>query len=109
LNIESFENIELIPRVGDLWLLVVAVSSFHKIRFFLLRIDALFVVGNKMVRIEHFGVELKALVWRLGQNAKGSWLWNFEHDEKIQYESHQLSIGSYIMIVNDLDHDLELH
>jgi hypothetical protein len=56
LNIESFEQVESIPKIGDLWLPIVAVSPFHKIRFFSLRIDVLFAVGDKEVRIEHFGV-----------------------------------------------------
>jgi hypothetical protein len=43
----------------------------------------MFVVGNKVFEIEHFRVKSKALVWRLGRNAKRSWLWNFEHDEKM--------------------------
>jgi hypothetical protein len=43
----------------------------------------LFVVGDKVVIIEHLGVESKALKWRLGRDANGKWLWNFEHKEKI--------------------------
>jgi hypothetical protein len=31
----------------------------------------LFVVGDKVVRIEHSRVESKALVWRLGRNVDG--------------------------------------
>jgi hypothetical protein len=109
LNIESFEEVESIPKIGDLWLPIATVSPFHKITSFFLGINVLFVVGDKVIRIEHYGVESKTLVWRLGRNAKGSWLWNFEHDEKMQYESHQLSIGSYIMITDDTDHDLDLY
>jgi hypothetical protein len=45
--------------------------------------NTLFGVGDKMVKITHLGVESKALVWRLGRNVVGKWLWNFEHEEMI--------------------------
>lgn len=83
LNIESFEEVESVPKVADLWLPIAAISPSHIIILLLLGIDVLFVVGDKVVRIEHYGVELKVLVWRLGRNVEGGWLWNFEHDEKM--------------------------
>jgi len=83
LNIEIFEEVDSIPRVGDLWLSIATVSSSHRIRFFFPRIDTLFVVHDKMVKIEHSRVKSKALVWRLGKDVNGRWLWNFEHEEKI--------------------------
>jgi len=49
LNIGIFEEVDSIPRVGDLWVLIAAVSSSHRVRFFFPRIDTLFDV----VRIEH--------------------------------------------------------
>ncbi len=60
---------------------VAAISHSHRIRFFFPGVDALFVVGDKMVRIEHSRVESKVVVCRLGRNVDGGWLWNFEHDE----------------------------
>jgi hypothetical protein len=63
--------------------------------------NMLFIVGEKIIKIEHLGMESKALVWRLGKNTNGEWLWKFEHDDRIQYESHQLSIGSYLVINDD--------
>jgi len=36
--------------------------------------DMLFVVGDKIVEIEHSRVESKALVWQLGRNTNGEWL-----------------------------------
>ncbi len=62
LTIEMFEEIDLIPRVRDLWILVVTSSPSHHVRFFILRIDVLFVISDKIVRIEHSGMESKALI-----------------------------------------------
>jgi hypothetical protein len=67
--------------------------------------NTLFVVGDKMVKLVHLGVESKALVWRLGKNVVGKWVWNFEQKEKIQFESCQLSARSYIVINDDPNQD----
>jgi hypothetical protein len=48
------------------------------------------------------------MLWRLGRNLDGKWLWNFEHDDKVQYESHQLSIEMYIVVNDDPSQDLKL-
>ncbi len=36
----------------------------------------------------------------VGKKNGGKWLWNFEHEEKMQYERHHLSKGNYI-VIND--------
>jgi hypothetical protein len=89
-TIELHENVEIVPRVGDLWLPMVVVSLHHKVMFFFSRIDVLFIIGDKVVKVEHARVESKVLVWSLGKKNGGKWLWNFEHEEKMKYEKHQL-------------------
>jgi hypothetical protein len=56
------------------------------VRFFFLGLDKLFDVGDNVVRVEHSNIESKALVWRLGRNLEGEWLWNFKHEKKMHYE-----------------------
>jgi hypothetical protein len=65
---------EVVPKVGELWIHVVVISPHHKVRFFFLGIDELFVVGNKVVWVKHIGEESKALVWRLGKDFERKWL-----------------------------------
>jgi hypothetical protein len=91
LIIDVFEKIYSIPRVGDLWIPIITSSPFHHARFFILGIDVLFGISDKIIRTKHSGAKSKVLVWRLGRNTNGKWFWNFEHDERIHYESHQLS------------------
>jgi hypothetical protein len=69
LTIELHENVEIVPRIGDLWLLMAILSPHHKVRFFFLGIDVLFNAKDKVVRIEHVGVKSKVLVWRLGKKS----------------------------------------
>jgi hypothetical protein len=45
LNIEIFEEVDSIPRLGDLWVSIATVSSSHRVRFFFPIIDTLFAVG----------------------------------------------------------------
>jgi hypothetical protein len=95
------EIVEVVPKVGYLWLLVAVASPHHQVRFFFIRIDVLFAIGDKVVKVEHVGVEFKVLVWRLGRNKDGKRLCNFKHKEKMHYETHQLSNEAYTMINDD--------
>jgi hypothetical protein len=53
LTIEVFEEVDSTLRVGDMWILMATNSFSHRVRFFISIIDVLFVVGDKIVRIEH--------------------------------------------------------
>jgi hypothetical protein len=61
LSIELHENVEAIPKIGYLWLLVAVVSPHHQVRFFFLGIDVLFTIGDKVVKVEH--IELNLNFW----------------------------------------------
>jgi hypothetical protein len=61
LTIEVFEGVDSIPRVGDLWIPIATSSPFHRVRFFILGIDVLFVIGDKIIRIEHSRVKSKVM------------------------------------------------
>jgi hypothetical protein len=53
LTIELHESVEVVSRVGDLWLLMASASPHHRVRFFFPRIDVLFVARDKVVKVEH--------------------------------------------------------
>lgn len=78
-------------------------------KFIFPRIDKLFANGDKVVKLEHIGIEFKVLVWRLGRKVDREWRWNFEHKEKVHYEIHQLFVGSYTVFNDDPKQDLELY
>jgi hypothetical protein len=85
------------------------VNSSPQVRFFFPRIDVLFVVEDKVVRVEHFGVESKVFMWSLGKKNDGEWPWNFEHEKKMRYERQQLSMGAYTVINDEPNQDLKLY
>jgi hypothetical protein len=53
LTIELHESVEVVSRIGDLWLPMASASPHHRVRFFLPRIDVLFVARDKVVKVEH--------------------------------------------------------
>jgi hypothetical protein len=61
LTIEVFEGVDSITRVGDLWIPIATSSPFHHVRFFILGIDVLFAIGNKIIRIEHSRAKSKVM------------------------------------------------
>jgi hypothetical protein len=67
-------------------------SPSHRMRFFILGIDVLFTIGDKIVRIVHSGEKSKVLVWLLGKNTDGRCFWNFEHNKRIS-----MNIISYLL------------
>jgi hypothetical protein len=60
-------------------------------------IEELFVARDKVLWVEHTLEEFRILVWRLGKDFEGEWMWNFKHKDKMHYGLQQLSIGSFIM------------
>jgi hypothetical protein len=73
LSIELHEQVEAIPRVGDLWILVATMSLHHQVRFFLPSIVKLFGSGDKVIRVEHVDAKYKILVCKLGRRIDGKW------------------------------------
>jgi hypothetical protein len=44
-----------VPRLGDLWIPKSPVSPNHFLRFYILGVEDLFQVGDRIVRVEHSG------------------------------------------------------
>lgn len=65
LNIESHKRNETILQIRYIWIFVIVISPHHKVRFFFPKIDELFIVEDKVIKVEHTREETKALVRRL--------------------------------------------
>jgi hypothetical protein len=66
ISIKLHEKVNKVPRVGGLCLLITTISPHHKMRLFFPIVDELFVIRDKVVRVEHPNVESRTLVWKLG-------------------------------------------
>jgi hypothetical protein len=45
----------------------------------------------------------------LGKDYKGEWLWNFEHDDEIEYGLQQLFVGSFLVFNDGLNQEIKLY
>ncbi len=46
---------------------IATISPHHIVRLFFSKVDELFVIGDKVVRVEHTNVESRTLIWKLVQ------------------------------------------
>jgi len=69
--IELHEKVNIVPRVGDLCVPIATISPHHKVWLFFPIVDELFVIGDKVVKVEHTNVKSRTLVWKLGRYSKG--------------------------------------
>ncbi len=49
------------PRLGDVW---IPFSPNHCIRFFILRMEDLFLARDRILRVENFGMRFRLISWR---------------------------------------------
>jgi hypothetical protein len=52
-----------VPRLGDLWIPKSSVSPNHFPRFYILGVEDLFQVGDRIVRVEHSGSKSRFISW----------------------------------------------
>jgi len=64
-----------VPRVGDIWIVYSARSLDHSTRFFIPEIKVLFQLGDRVLRVEAFGLSSRLVCWRLWQNVKLQHAW----------------------------------
>jgi len=62
-----------VPRLGDIWIPKVVVSPNHFARFYILGVEILFQIGNRLVRVEHAGSRSHLISWRVWRDPEGKW------------------------------------
>jgi hypothetical protein len=81
----SFGEEYTIPRIGDIWIPRSCSSPNHFICFFILRIDHLLQVGDKVLRVEAKGGLSRHLSWRLCQKLDQELKWQLESSNEQSY------------------------
>ncbi len=61
------------PRLGDIWIPKLTPSANHFPRFYILSVEDLFQVGDRIVRVEHSGTRSRLISWRVWQDAASKW------------------------------------
>ncbi len=80
----SAEEVNSIPRVGDLWVPVSMPTANHFPRIYIPGVEDLFQTGDRILRIEHEGSRSRLICWRVWCDAGNSWQFQLESsDEQI--------------------------
>jgi hypothetical protein len=61
-EILKFENGKPIPRLGNIWIPIDLILEHH-IKFYVLGMEKLFRVGDRIIRVKHYGTMSKLLSW----------------------------------------------
>jgi hypothetical protein len=83
----SFGEEDVIPRVGDIWIPMSCFSPNHFICFFILGIDHLLQVGDKVLRVEARG----------GLSSLRSWILCQKLDQKFKWQLESFDGQSYML------------
>jgi hypothetical protein len=67
-----------VPRVGNIWISSSAKSLDHFTRFFIPRIEVLFQSGDKILKVEAFGLSSRLVCWKLWQNVELQQAWQLD-------------------------------
>ncbi len=59
------------------------------------------------MQVEHIGGKSRVLTWTLGKDFEGEWEWNFEHENKMHYGLQYLFVGSFIVLNDDPNQNME--
>jgi hypothetical protein len=71
-----------VPRLGDNWVPKLAVSRNHFVRLYILSVEDLFQVGDRLLRVEHSGSRSRLISWRIWQNQEGVWQFQQESTDE---------------------------
>jgi hypothetical protein len=71
-EIPNLENGKPTPKLGDILILGSSKIEQHYVRFYLPRMESMFMIGDKIVKVEHSKTISRMLSWSL--NEKNVWV-----------------------------------
>ncbi len=87
-----------IPRVGDIWILHFVRSPNHFTKFFMLGIEVLFQVDDKILRIEASGLPSQLVCWRFWQNVKFQQSWQLDNLDEQAFSPLPICFQDLVLI-----------
>jgi hypothetical protein len=72
------ERSRSVPRIGDIWIPKLAMSPNHFVRLYILGVEDLFQVGDRLFKVEHSGSSSRLISWRIWRNQEEGW--QFQHE-----------------------------
>jgi hypothetical protein len=71
-----------VPRLGDIWVPKLAVSPNHFVKLYILGVEDLFQIGDRLLRVEHSGSRFRFISWRVWRNQEGVWQFQQESTDE---------------------------
>lgn len=76
--VTRFGKINGVPRVEDVWIFNCVASPNHFTHFFIPKVEELFQIGKKTLRLETFGLSLCLVCQRLCQDIEQQLFWQLD-------------------------------
>ncbi len=64
-TILAFEDKKYAPKLGDILILVALRFEQHFIKFYIPRMEEIFIMGDKIIRVQHVGTTFRLMNWKL--------------------------------------------
>jgi len=71
-----------VPRLGDIWIPRSEVSPNHFLRLYILGVQDLFRVGDRLLWVEHNGSRSCIISWKIWQDEEGGWRFQQESTDE---------------------------
>jgi len=81
------ENLEVVPRLGDIWLLVKSFVFERFVKFFKLEHKRKLQEGDCIVRVELARCETCVLSWKLYKNKEGMLVWAYVSSDEVHFNN----------------------
>jgi hypothetical protein len=70
--IPTFEDRKFVPKLGDIWILVAVRYEQHFVKFYILRMEEMFGIGDIFIRVKHVKATFRLMNWKF--NVKNYWV-----------------------------------
>jgi len=67
-----------IPRLGDMWIHVFPILLNHFVRIYLLGVEDLLCVGDRMLRVKNIGLKVRLMSWKACRNDSLEFQWQLD-------------------------------
>jgi hypothetical protein len=81
------ENLEVVPRLGDIWLLVKLFVFEGFVKFFKPKHKRKLQEGDCIVKLELIRCETCVLSWKLYKNREGMLVWAYVSSDEVQFNN----------------------
>jgi hypothetical protein len=71
-----------VPRLGNIWIPKSTPSANHFPRFYILGVENLFQIGDRIVRVEHSGTKSRFISWRVWRDSASKWQFQQESTDE---------------------------